>query len=115
MEWALRTILMNGLSPRPFGKVSVGVKEGKSKGAHVSQSIGNSLCSHPALLMSAFGGISKGDDGGKQKKMVHNEAANQLTDQLEDDSAADPNLKIWFGHTLSVIDRTARGRWTQHA
>ena len=52
--------------------------------------------------MSAFGGISKGDDGGKQKKMVHNEAANQLTDQLEDDSAADPNLKIWFGHALGV-------------
>ena len=52
--------------------------------------------------MSAFGGISRGDDGGKLKKMVHKEAANQWTDQLEDDSAADPNLKIWFGHTWSV-------------
>jgi hypothetical protein len=25
--------------------------------AHVSQRMGNSLCSHPALLISAFGGI----------------------------------------------------------
>jgi hypothetical protein len=27
------------------------------KNVHVSQRIGNSLCSHPALLMSALGGI----------------------------------------------------------
>lgn len=32
----------------------------KNSDAHVSHKIGNSLCSHPALLISAFGGICGG-------------------------------------------------------
>jgi hypothetical protein len=35
--------------------------------AHVSQRMGNSLCSHPALLISAFGGILTTLQGGKQE------------------------------------------------
>ena len=50
--------------------------------------------------------------GVNRRRWYTSKTANQLTDQLEDDSATDPNLKIWFGHTL---DRTARGRWTQYA
>jgi hypothetical protein len=42
--------------------------DGRSEDAHVSQRIGNLLCSQPALLMSAFGGISEGDVGVKWKK-----------------------------------------------
>jgi hypothetical protein len=42
--------------------------DGRSEDAHVLQRIGNSLCSQPALLMSAFGGISEGDVGVKWKK-----------------------------------------------
>jgi hypothetical protein len=42
--------------------------DGRSEDAHVSQRMGNSLCSQPALLMSAFGGISERDVGAKWKK-----------------------------------------------
>lgn len=60
----MRTIRMNGLSPRPgvmqqvcqlFLEFSGGWNE--ERGVHVSHKMGNSLCSHPALLISAFGGI----------------------------------------------------------
>jgi len=52
---------MKGLSPKP--KKNISFQNHKEKWAkqyaQVSQRIGNSLCSHPALLMSAFGGISR--------------------------------------------------------
>jgi len=51
---------MKGLSPRPKKNISFqNQKENVKQYAQVSQRIGNSLCSHPALLMSAFGGIFK--------------------------------------------------------
>ena len=59
-----RTILMNGLSPRPFCEsLEVRKKQAIWEDAHVSHRMGNSLCSHPALLMSALGGIFGKDDG----------------------------------------------------
>ena len=40
--------------------------------------------------------------GVNRRRWYTSKTANQLTDQLEDDSATDPNLKIWFGHALGV-------------
>ena len=56
---ARHTMRRNGLSPKPTSSKTsdVGRTESRSEDVQVSQMIGNSLCSHPALLMSAFGGI----------------------------------------------------------
>lgn len=64
-QWErLLTILTNGLSPRPSGQKPGHVKTEVpwalreiTKDVHVSQRMGNSLCSQPALFMSALGGI----------------------------------------------------------
>lgn len=59
----MRTIRMNGLSPRPKVMHQLcqlrqnSLEGGIRGGVHVSHKIGNSLCSHPALLISALGGI----------------------------------------------------------
>jgi hypothetical protein len=40
------------------------------RNAHVSHRMGNSLCSHPALLMSALGGIFGEEDGVTNRKKM---------------------------------------------
>ena len=57
----MRTIRINGLSPRPkLAQRLCQLRPDPLKDEddiHVSHKMGNSLCSHPALLMSDFGGI----------------------------------------------------------
>ena len=55
-ELTEHTIRTNALSPRPL-EVQLTKCEELHLYAQVSQRIGNSLCSQPALLISAFGGI----------------------------------------------------------
>ncbi len=51
------TMRINGLSPKPGKLLNKQSMISGNRHAHVSQRIGNSLCSHPALLISALGGI----------------------------------------------------------